>query len=71
MGANYANLFEVIAGDVGASDDITRISELCSELDAYLEPVQVEEIYRAYLGAPSAMPPGHVVEWHVAWAAGP
>ena len=49
MGANYANLFEVIAGDVGASDDVTRISELCAELDAYLEPGQVEEIYRAYL----------------------
>jgi len=49
MGANYANLFEVIAGDVGASDDVTRISELCGELDAYLEPGQVEEIYRAYL----------------------
>jgi len=49
MGANYANLFEVIAGNVGASDDLTHISELCSELEAYLEPAQVEEIYRAYL----------------------
>ena len=49
IGANYANLFEVIAGDVSASDDETRISELCSELEAYLEPAQVEEIYRAYL----------------------
>jgi len=49
MGANYANLFEVIAGDVSASDDETRISELCSELEAYLEPAQVEEIYQAYL----------------------
>jgi len=49
MGANYANLFEVIAGDVSASDDETRISELCSELEAYLEPEQVEEVYQAYL----------------------
>ncbi len=49
MGANYANLFEVIAGNVSASDDETRISELCSELEAYLEPSQVEEIYKAYL----------------------
>ena len=49
MGANYANLFEVIAGDVSASDDKTRISELCSELEAYLEPAQVQEIYQAYL----------------------
>jgi GTP pyrophosphokinase len=49
MGANYANLFEVIAGDVSASDDKTRISELCSELEAYLEPAQVQENYQAYL----------------------
>jgi GTP pyrophosphokinase len=49
MGANYANLFEVIAGSVSASDDETRISELCSELEVYLEPAQVEEIYQAYL----------------------
>ncbi|MCP4470461.1 MAG: RelA/SpoT family protein [Gammaproteobacteria bacterium] len=49
MGANYANLFEVIAADVGVSDDVTLISDLCSELEAYLEPAQVEEIYRAYL----------------------
>jgi RelA/SpoT family (p)ppGpp synthetase len=49
MGANYANLFEVIAGDVSASDDKTRISELCSELEVYLEPAQVQEIYQAYL----------------------
>ncbi|HKJ49870.1 MAG TPA: HD domain-containing protein, partial [Gammaproteobacteria bacterium] len=49
MGANYANLFEVIAGDVSATDDQTRISELCAELEAYLEPGQVEGIYQAYL----------------------
>ncbi|MGD8348947.1 MAG: RelA/SpoT family protein [Gammaproteobacteria bacterium] len=49
MGANYANLFEVIAGDVSATDDQTRISDLCAELEAYLEPAQVEEIYQAYL----------------------
>ena len=49
MGANYANLFEVVAGDITASDSETRISELCTELEAYLEPGQVEEIYSAYL----------------------
>ena len=49
MGANYANLFEVIAGDVSASDDETRISDLCSELETYLESAQVEEVYKAYL----------------------
>ena len=49
MGANYANLFEVIAGDAAVNDDQTRISELCTELEAYLEPAQVEEVYRAYL----------------------
>ncbi len=49
MGANYANLFEVIAGDVDAKNNETRISELCSELESYLEPSQVEEIYTAYL----------------------
>ena len=49
MGANYANLFEVVAGDVAASDSETRIAELCSELEAYLKPAQVEEIYCAYL----------------------
>jgi GTP pyrophosphokinase len=49
MGANYANLFEVIAGNVSATDDQTRISELCAELETYLEPAQVERIYEAYL----------------------
>jgi len=49
MGANYANLFEVIAGNVSATDDQTRISDLCSELEIYLEPAQVEDIYQAYL----------------------
>jgi (p)ppGpp synthase/HD superfamily hydrolase len=49
MGANYANLFEVVAGDITASDSETRISELCTELETYLEPGQVEEIYSAYL----------------------
>jgi guanosine-3',5'-bis(diphosphate) 3'-pyrophosphohydrolase len=47
MGANYTNLFEIVAGDAAVGD--TRISELCSELEAYLEPSQVEEIYTAYL----------------------
>jgi GTP pyrophosphokinase len=49
MGANYANLFEVIAGDVSATDDQTRISELCAELETYLEPARVEQVYQAYL----------------------
>jgi guanosine-3',5'-bis(diphosphate) 3'-pyrophosphohydrolase len=49
IGANYANLFEVIAADADYNDDETRISELCSELETYLEPAQVEEIYQAYL----------------------
>jgi guanosine-3',5'-bis(diphosphate) 3'-pyrophosphohydrolase len=49
MGANYANLFEVVAGDATVSDGETRIAELCGELEAYLEPAQVEEIYSAYL----------------------
>ena len=49
MGANYANLFEVVAGEANLSDGETRISELCGELEAYLEPAQVEEIYSAYL----------------------
>ena len=49
MGANYANLFEVIAGDASASDSETRISELCSELEAYLDPALVEDVYSAYL----------------------
>ncbi len=49
MGANYANLFEVIAGNVSATDDQTRISDLCSELEIYLEPDQVENVYQAYL----------------------
>ena len=49
MGANYANLFEVIAGNVSANDDQTRISELCAELETYLTPAQVEKVYEAYL----------------------
>ena len=49
MGANYANLFEVIAGDVGANDAETRIAELCSELVRLFEKCRmpaVEEIER-------------------------
>ncbi|MEM7564146.1 MAG: RelA/SpoT family protein [Pseudomonadota bacterium] len=48
-GANPANLFEVIAAEANFSDDETRISELCAELETYLEAEQVEEIYEAYL----------------------
>ena len=49
MGAENANLFEVIAGNATVSDEQTYISELCEELETYLEPAQVEEIYKAYL----------------------
>ena len=50
--AENANLFEVVADGQAASDDSTRIGELCAELETYLEPHQVEEVYRAYqLGA--------------------
>ena len=49
MGANQANLFQVIAADVGVSDEETRIGDLCSELEDYLETAQVEEVYQAYL----------------------
>jgi guanosine-3',5'-bis(diphosphate) 3'-pyrophosphohydrolase len=51
-GAENANLFEIIADGQPISDDSTRIGELCAQLETYLEPKQVEEIYRAYqLGA--------------------
>jgi guanosine-3',5'-bis(diphosphate) 3'-pyrophosphohydrolase len=50
--AENANLFEVVADGQPTSDDSTRIGELCAELENYLEPQQVEEVYRAYqLGA--------------------
>jgi len=50
--AENANLFEVVADGQPASEDSTRIGELCAELETYLEPHQVEEVYRAYqLGA--------------------
>ena len=49
MGANFANLFEVIAGNVSATDDKTHITELCAELETYLDADQVETIYEAYL----------------------
>ncbi|MFA9418587.1 MAG: bifunctional (p)ppGpp synthetase/guanosine-3',5'-bis(diphosphate) 3'-pyrophosphohydrolase [Gammaproteobacteria bacterium] len=50
--AENANLFEVVADGQPVSEDSTRIGELCAELETYLEPHQVEEVYRAYqLGA--------------------
>ncbi len=49
MAANHANLFKVIAADVSVSADQTGIAELRSELETYLEPSQVDEIYRAYM----------------------
>ncbi len=47
--AENANLFEVIADGQPQSEDLTLIGELCSELETYLEPEQVEDVYRAYL----------------------
>ena len=47
--AENANLFEVIADGQPLSENLTLIGELCTELEAYLEPQQVEEVYRAYL----------------------
>lgn len=44
-----ANLFEVVADDRPLSADSTKINELCAELATYLEPHQVEEVYRAFL----------------------
>ena len=49
MGANHANLFEVVAADIGADDEETHIGDLCTELEAYLEPAQVDSVYQAYL----------------------
>ncbi len=46
--AENANLFEVVADGQLVSDDSTRIGELCAELGTYLEPHQIEEVYRAY-----------------------
>jgi len=47
--AENANLFEVIADGQPLSEDLTLIGELCAELEEYLEPQQVEDVYRAYL----------------------
>ena len=47
--AENANLFEVVDDAQPISEDSTLIGELCSELNSYLEPKQVEEVYRAYL----------------------
>jgi guanosine-3',5'-bis(diphosphate) 3'-pyrophosphohydrolase len=47
--AENANLFEVVADGQPLSESLTLIGELCTELEAYLEPQQVEEVYRAYL----------------------
>ena len=47
--AENANLFETIADGQPLSENLTLIGELCTELEAYLEPQQVEEVYRAYL----------------------
>jgi GTP pyrophosphokinase len=47
--AENANLFEVIADGQPPSEDLSLFGELRTELEAYLEPEQVEEVYRAYL----------------------
>jgi GTP pyrophosphokinase len=47
--AENANLFEVIADGQPTSEDLSLFGELRAELEAYLEPEQVEEVYRAYL----------------------
>ena len=47
--AENANLFKVISDQQPFDDDRTLIGELCNELADYLDPDQVEEIYRAYL----------------------
>ncbi|MFT5974162.1 MAG: guanosine-3',5'-bis(diphosphate) 3'-pyrophosphohydrolase [Gammaproteobacteria bacterium] len=44
-----ANLFEIVADYRPLSADSTKINELCAELSTYLEPHQVEEVYRAFL----------------------
>jgi guanosine-3',5'-bis(diphosphate) 3'-pyrophosphohydrolase len=47
--AEKANLFEVVADAQPLSEDLTLIGELRTELETYLEPQQVEDVYRAYL----------------------
>jgi len=47
--AENANLFEVVADGQPLSEDLTLFGELRNELEVYLEPEQVEEVYRAYL----------------------
>jgi len=47
--AENANLFEVIADGQPLSEDLSLFGELRAELNAYLEPEQVEEVHRAYL----------------------
>ena len=47
--AENANLFKVVSDPQPVSEDRTGINELCEELAEYLEPDQVETVYRAYL----------------------
>jgi guanosine-3',5'-bis(diphosphate) 3'-pyrophosphohydrolase len=47
--AENANLFEVVADGQPLTEDLTLIGVLCTDLEVYLEPQQVEEVYRAYL----------------------
>ncbi len=47
--AENANLFKVISDQQPVDEDRTKITELCEELADYLEPQQVEDVYRAFL----------------------
>ena len=47
--AEKANLFEVIADGQPLNEDLGLFSELRKEIETYLDPLQVEEVHRAYL----------------------
>ena len=47
--AESANLFKVVSVHHPVSDEKTGIGDLCEALSEYLEPDQVETVYRAYL----------------------
>ncbi len=47
--AENANLFKVVSDQQPTSEYRTQIAELCEDLAEYLDPDQVETVYRAYL----------------------
>ncbi len=47
--AENANLFKVVSDHNPVSDKQTGIDDLCEELFEYLEPDQIEMVYRAYM----------------------